>query len=500
MGLGIGFISIVDQPCISEEQIQSCQDLLKKRFENIELFNSYGSFLKRLPLDAKLAMVIFAHKGEEEGQERALLKVIKCFETTPVLMIKDQYSEELLHYIEAMPHVRKVHSDHFGEGLVPEIIDLAIHTSQINESLIQLEKECSKMFRLATYGRTLAEIVHEVKNPLAIMKGTLDQIKAKEGTPLDEKSTERLERGIERIRNLLSTISGYWEQDRLTSFEMVPINKILDEVEEYSTLRVKAAGADFRVNNLENDREIFCIKDSLLQVFLNLIFNACDAIEDCDERWIEIKVYHSEDEVIFDFIDSGQISDMVKAHLMDPDFMTKQKSGGTGLGLSLCRSFLKAQGGRLTLVPNTESTCFRVIMSGGEKESDEVLNRSNKTQPTVLVVDDEPDMRAFIMEEIGSLGYKVIGANSGEAALALLHKENVQLMVTDIRMPYKNGLELCDTVRNLEKAPAIIVLSAYPYDLEKRPDLKKDIRWVINKPFHVGQFLRAVKEAITAPS
>lgn len=116
----------------------------------------------------------------------------------------------------------------------------------------------------------------------------------------------------------------------------------------------------------------------------------------------------------------------------------------------------------------------------------------------ILVVDDEPELRELMVEEIADHGFECIGAESGQEALDLLAKHSIFLVVSDINMPEMNGIQLLEKIQNIELGkPRVILITGYcGYDEEEL--LKKGASHVFYKPFefsHLMEVLEKVRDA-----
>ena len=157
----------------------------------------------------------------------------------------------------------------------------------------------------------------------------------------------------------------------------------------------------------------------------------------------------------------------IRESAMEPFFSTKPESIGSGLGLSMVKEFVSQSGGQLRLesksgvgtrvslyLPRSDDTRLRASTSNtamADMTGDE----------TVLVVDDCDDVRRSVSAVVSSLGYKVLRAASGEAALRLMRSESVDLLFSDIRMPGMTGFELASLVQDRHPEIRILLTSGF---------------------------------------
>ena len=159
--------------------------------------------------------------------------------------------------------------------------------------------------------------------------------------------------------------------------------------------------------------------------------------------------------------------------VFDPFFTTKEVGKGTGLGLSMVYGFVKQSGGDVEIrstpgVGTSIMLSFPRLVSGS---SDAQISSASQTSPdtgleTILVVEDDDDVRAHTVDLLRELGYRVLEAYDGESALRLLARpdQDVQLILTDVVMPSMSGWELADAARGIFPGMRILFTSGYPRD------------------------------------
>ncbi len=126
---------------------------------------------------------------------------------------------------------------------------------------------------------------------------------------------------------------------------------------------------------------------------------------------------------------------------------------------------------------------------------------SHDVQPLILVADDEAHIRLVVAERLRAEGFRVIEAQDGEEAWEMVQEQIPAAVVTDLQMPFMNGLELCQKLRQhppTENTPAIM-LTARGHILDKAQVGSTNIRQVVGKPFGVRDLVSKVKDLLTPP-
>lgn len=236
------------------------------------------------------------------------------------------------------------------------------------QKLIEQKEEMLQSSKLATVGMLASNMSHEIKNPLAVIYGSLNMIKkaiGKEEVDLEKikKSVETAEKTVERIVKIVegmkSMARGESEEslDKLLLFDFVEGIKTLTE-KQFRDAKVPIT-FDFPKENIELiTREV-----QLTQVVVNLINNAFDALKEIDssDKWVRFVFEDKEDAYYLKVIDSGKgIPEEIQSQIMNPFFTTKKVGEGTGIGLSISKDIIEKLGGDLYIDNNSPQTCFVV--------------------------------------------------------------------------------------------------------------------------------------------
>lgn len=155
----------------------------------------------------------------------------------------------------------------------------------------------------------------------------------------------------------------------------------------------------------------------------------------------------------------------------EPFFTTKEVGHGTGLGLSQVYGFVKQSGGHVKIYSEvdhgtTVKLYFPRLSSRVEAEQSRLpeIFAEGEQDETVLIVEDDTDVRSYLSDVLRDLQYRVLGAADGEAALALMAQDRlrIDLLLTDIVMPGMNGRELCKRAHELRPHLKVLYMTGYP--------------------------------------
>jgi len=211
------------------------------------------------------------------------------------------------------------------------------------------------------------------------------------------------------------------------------------------------------------------------------------------------------DYVVFSVADTGcGMSDDVLERAFEPFFTTKEVGKGTGLGLSQVYGFAKQSGGSARIESKAgKGTTVWIYFPRSEGQaaagavSHEGLHKTGPTAATILVVEDDPDVREMIVGILSGLGYQTLVAANGPEALALLNRErSIDLLFTDIVMPAgMSGTELAREAARMRPDLKVLLSSGYTREANQ----KSSARWefpFIAKPYRPTALERKLEEVL----
>jgi CheY-like chemotaxis protein len=200
----------------------------------------------------------------------------------------------------------------------------------------------------------------------------------------------------------------------------------------------------------------------------------------------------------------------VLARVFEPFFTTKEVGKGSGLGLSMVYGFVKQSAGHVTIYsePGLGTTVRIYLPASVDKPDAPTLSSPRHAEAdalpmgieTILVVEDDPFVRAYAVRTLDGLGYHVVAAVNGPEALSRLHgDERIDLLFTDVVMPGgMNGWELAEQARALRPSLKILLTSGYALEtLLARGRLRSDMAF-LNKPYRKAELAQRLRETLEA--
>ena len=251
----------------------------------------------------------------------------------------------------------------------------ALHRLAESERLrSQAERNRAEMERLAVVGKLAAGVAHEVNNPLAYVKSNLGFLEEelREPTPDVEelrRVLEETQQGVLRIQQIVADLRRF-SRDTAESDERCAVGDAVDEARRLASVRLRSLG-EVVVEVAPALPPVRISQRHLVQVLVNLLLNAADAMETAEPRRparILVRASATERGARLDVEDNGPgIPDAVLPRLFEPFFTTKPPGKGTGLGLALCREYVARAGGTLAAENRPEGGArFTLHLPGAE--------------------------------------------------------------------------------------------------------------------------------------
>ncbi len=367
--------------------------------------------------------------------------------------------------------------------------------------------------RLISIGTLAAGVAHEINNPLAYVIGNVDfaieRLSAGLSSGLDRAgcaellaALEQTRDGAERIRVTTRDLRVFCRTEESAPVS-VDVARVLDSAigMAWNEIRHRAR----IVRNYEPGPHIDGIESRLGQVFLNLLINAAQAIEDPDPNRHEIRVSVAvaAGRVRITIADTGKgMPEEVRQQLFQPFFTTKPVGVGTGLGLSICRGIVEELGGTIAIdSAPANGTTVRLELPAGQSAQRSIPSRpapKSVTRARVLVIDDEPAL-CEIVKRILRSEHDVVALHDARQALELLAADpTIDVVLCDLMMPELSGMDF--HAKLSEAAPdvarRVIFVTGGAFSSRAAQFLERVDNPRLDKPFDPAALRNAVARAL----
>ncbi len=223
--------------------------------------------------------------------------------------------------------------------------------------------------RLSALGMMAAGIAHEINNPLAVIHASASDLMDMAETghvPLKalQAASSRIQQTANRISKIVKSLRQTAREGSTDPFQRASVGEIVEHALELCKERFRVHSVRLHTPTVDPALHISCREVQIVQVLLNLLQNAFDAVVECEgDKWIRLEVASSAQSAVFDVIDSGPgVPPDLRARIMEPFFTTKPVGKGTGLGLSLSKAIVDEHGGELNLCERENHTCFSLVL------------------------------------------------------------------------------------------------------------------------------------------
>jgi PAS domain S-box-containing protein len=379
-----------------------------------------------------------------------------------------------------------------------------------------LEQQLRQAQKMEAIGRLAGGVAHDFNNLLMVIKGHTELLL--DVLPVADHVTrkvEQIDRSADRATALTRQLLAFSRMQVLQPRAM-NLNAV---VEEMGKLLPRLIGEDIElvVRASSDLGTIRADASQMEQIIMNLAVNARDAMPSggkliIETQNIELDYYYREAHpivlpgryVLLAVSDTGTGMDAeTQAHIFEPFFTTKEQGKGTGLGLATVYGVVKQSGGFIWVYSELgRGTTFKIYLPRVDESTAAATPASTPSQvlrgtETVLLTEDEQDVREVAREFLESAGYKVLQAPSGEAALTLAqeHAGTIDLLVTDMVMPGMSGQELARQLRGKRKELRVLYMSGYS-EHATREAAKSEGSAVLAKPFSRSALLRTAREVL----
>ena len=526
-------ITVSSLPAVEEQQVAAQLKTGSKPVEvQVGKRHFYTGLLELMP-GAPKSLTLLVLKSDEEALASlsrlnhllvGLGLIVVVAGVTLVYVISDTFTKPLGSLVAG---VRALEEGNFSYPLTAAGGDEVAHVTRAFESMRntlernqeqrqQLEEQLRQAQKMDALGRLAGGVAHDFNNLLTVIKGNTD-LALERIHPADpvRGSCEQIRRVADRAALLTRQLLAFSRRQMLQP-KILDLNELIVDMGGLLK-RLLREDIEYKVQLGEPLGRVQADPGQMEQVLLNLIVNAADAMPSggtltietesvkVDENYAQARAPLAVGEyVMLAVSDTGYgMDDNIKARVFEPFFTTKEPGKGTGLGLATVYGVVKQSSGYIFVdsAPGAGARFEIYLPRVPEKVQTDPAEKHaaklRKGRETVLLAEDEADVRTLTCEFLKAAGYQVLTACDGEEALAVgeRFREAIDILVTDVIMPRMRGPELAKQLKRLIPGLKVVYMSGYSEEFSQGPSFLEGASF-LQKPFSRDAFLRQIQDAL----
>lgn len=393
--------------------------------------------------------------------------------------------------------------DEKGNKVVLEVSRNITEQKRLREQLLQSEK-------MSALGQLISGVAHELNNPMTGVLGFSQLLLSSQELPGKTKQAlEKIYLEAERARKIVQNLLTFARQHKPEK-RNIQLNDVLNRTLDLRAYEMKVTNIDVIRNLDPHLPSLYADEHQLQQMFMNLIINAEQAmIEAHGKGRLEVTSRWNapQKKITVSVHDDGPgIAHKHQSKIFDPFYTTKPIGKGTGLGLSISFGIVQEHGGHITAESKEgQGTTFRVELPVlSETSATHMVDQSEteasipSTEKKILAVDDEAAVVDLVRAVLEQQGYEVTTAHDGDSALQKIEGEHFDVVITDLKMPGKDGIELyayCKENQS-ELAKRFLFLTGDVVSSESLQFLTANDIPYVSKPFDLQHLISSVNHLL----
>lgn len=398
------------------------------------------------------------------------------------------------------------------------VTQLETHNRRVEKKLKECQQQLQQAQKMETLGTLVAGVAHEINNPINLIMYNLPLIQK---VWLDllpvlmrykDKDPDRkfggftydfiednlpqliadMDMAANRVAKIVADLKNFSRQSNVAEINPIQVNTAVRNALRLAQTTFRKSSVQLELDLIENLPLIEGNLQSIEQILLNIIINAIQAIDhDHGNLRISTGFQINDGRIYIRISDNGRgISPSISDKIFLPFVTDKQAEGGTGLGLSVTYSLVKAHEGEISFQSSPgEGTTFSVYLPT-------LLRRE---APRILVVDDDKAIRQMLIEALTlDRLYLVEEAANGIEASIKLGTYRPDLLILDIFMPEMDGLEVCRIIKTEPELAdmQVIITTGYPDHMKLDEVAELGFSHIISKPFDLWELVKAVEQIL----
>lgn len=383
----------------------------------------------------------------------------------------------------------------------------------------QIEQAFQQAQKMEAVGALAGGIAHDFNNILQVVAGYSYQLQERfvKGSP-QARQAGLILKAAEQGAQLTRSILGFSRKQAI-DLKTIDINAAIKNTERFLR-RVIGENVELEVTYCPDNAYISADQTQIEQILMNMATNARDAMPQGGSLRISARVVEADDQfrqkypfigpgayIMISVSDTGTgMDEETKRRVFEPFFTTKQIGKGTGLGMAMVYGIVKQHHGFIMIdseigVGTTVSLYFPIVIVANRDKND---IKEGEEQPavggdeTLLIVEDEAEVRRFVSDILTDYGYTVIGAVDGEQAIERFasFKNQISLVVLDVIMPKKSGKEVYDQIKAIKPQLKALFMSGYNEEVINKEGILQTGVPLLTKPVFPTTLLKKIRSVL----
>ncbi|MGE3538773.1 MAG: ATP-binding protein [Candidatus Tectimicrobiota bacterium] len=418
----------------------------------------------------------------------------------------------------AQLHARDQALHHLNATLEQQVTErtaaLALQTQQLAHEVTERHRMQEALFqqeKLAALGTLLANVAHELNNPLAVATMQLDNLHEAWGTGPWTEDLATLRQAVERCSSVVQSFLALARQQPPTR-QAVALSTVIRDALVLLRHALEVDGITVHLELGEPLPLLWADPHQLQHVVTNLLTNAHYALRQAApprHLWLTTTVTADQRQVTLTVADTGEgIPRELQRHVFDPFFTTKPQGVGSGLGLPLCRNIVEAHGGNITLTsqPGHSTSVLVTLPVAVTPDQAHTVLPAPQALPTepgsaILLIDDEPGIAQGLRRLLQRSGYDITLAANGYEGLEALAQRSYAVILCDMRMPDLDGPGFYQALaaRYPHLQSQVIFLTGDVLSPEAQAFFLQSSRPRLVKPFKAQEVRQAIQQVLHRP-
>lgn len=381
-----------------------------------------------------------------------------------------------------------------------------------------LEAQLRHAQRMESLGRLAGGVAHDFNNLLTVINGFSDlALGSLDDSDPNKELIENVNKAGQKASQLTRQLLAF-SKKQIVSPASLNLRAIVDDMVR---LLNRVLGSHVKVA-IQSDPDLWTVyadAGQIEQIVMNMAINARDAMPEggrldirmsnvvLDEAYVAANPEAVVgDHVLLELADTGIGMDChTLTHIFEPFFTTKGPERGTGLGLATTYGIVRQAGGHITVTSELNvGTTFRVyfprqVAGDGVAHTEQRRLKEASGSETILLVEDNDEVRAVASRILAKAGYKVLEAHDAEAALAIARQPDfdAHILITDLVMPKMSGFQFINEFKKFHPDLPILCISGYIDDSILQHDLQQQSLAILQKPFDPASLTTAVRQVLS---